>query len=134
AFGAVGGSLRFVRRGEGPYIEDVDGRRYVDLVQSWGALLFGHARPEVVVAAVRAAEGGTSFGAPTEGEVELAEGVVEMVPSVERVRLVSSGTEACMSAVRLARAVTGRSAVVKFAGCYHGHSDALLATSGSGFA
>jgi glutamate-1-semialdehyde 2,1-aminomutase len=134
AFGAVGGTPRFIERGEGAHLIDVDGVRYVDLVQSWGALLFGHARPEIVEAAVRAAERGTSFGAPTEAEVELAERIVDMVPSVERVRLVSSGTEACMSAVRLARAFTGRDGIVKFAGCYHGHSDALLATAGSGVA
>ena len=134
AFGAVGGTPRFVARGEGAYLVDVDDNRYVDLVQSWGASLFGHARPEIVEAAVRAAERGTSFGAPTESEVELAERIVDAVPSVEKVRLVSSGTEACMSAVRLARGFTGRSVVVKFAGCYHGHSDALLATAGSGVA
>src|SRR5204863_4972136 len=112
----------------------VDGNRFVDLVQSWGASLFGHARPEIVESAVRAAERGTSFGAPIEAEVELAERIVDAVPSVEKVRLVSSGTEACMSAVRLARGFTGRPGVVKFAGCYHGHSDALLATAGSGVA
>ena len=134
AFGAVGGTPVFVERGEGAYLVDVDGNRYVDLVQSWGALLFGHARPEIVEAAVRAAERGTSFGAPTEAEVELAERIVDMVPTVERIRMVSSGTEACMSAVRLARGFTGRPAVVKFAGCYHGHGDALLATAGSGLA
>ena len=134
AFRSVGGTPVFVERGEGAYLVDADGRRYVDLVQSWGALLFGHARPEIAEAAVRAAERGTSFGAPTEAEVELAERVVRMVPSVEMLRLVSSGTEACMSAVRLARGFTGRPAVVKFAGCYHGHSDALLARAGSGVA
>ena len=134
AFGAVGGTPVFVQRGEGAYLLDADGRRYIDLVQSWGALLFGHARPEIVETAVRAAERGTSFGAPTEAEVELAERIVEMVPSAEKVRLVSSGTEACMSVVRLARGFTGRSGVVKFAGCYHGHSDGLLAVAGSGVA
>jgi glutamate-1-semialdehyde 2,1-aminomutase len=134
AFGSVGGTPVFAERGEGAYLFDADGRRYIDLVQSWGALLFGHARPEIVQAATRAAEPGTSFGAPTEAEVELAERVVEMVPSVEMLRLVSSGTEACMSAVRLARGFTGRPVVVKFAGCYHGHSDALLARAGSGVA
>jgi glutamate-1-semialdehyde 2,1-aminomutase len=134
AFGAVGGTPPFVERGEGAYIVDADGRRYVDLVQSWGASLFGHARPEIVEAAVRAAERGTSFGAPTEMEVLLAERIVDAVPSVDKVRLVSSGTEACMSAVRLARGFTGRPGVVKFAGCYHGHSDALLASAGSGVA
>jgi glutamate-1-semialdehyde 2,1-aminomutase len=134
AFGAVGGTPSFVTRGEGAWIEDADGRRFVDYVQSWGALLFGHARPEIVEAAERAARDGTSFGAPTEAEVALAEAVVKAVPSVAMVRLVSSGTEAAMSAVRLARGVTGRPKVVKFAGCYHGHADALLATAGSGVA
>src|SRR2546427_1903682 len=134
AFRGVGGTPRFVERAEGAYLVDVDGNRYVDLVQSWGASLFGHARPEIVEAAVRAAERGTSFGAPTEAEVELAERIVDAVPSVEKVRLVSSGTEACMSAVRLARGVTRRDVVVKFAGCYHGHSDGLLASAGSGVA
>jgi glutamate-1-semialdehyde 2,1-aminomutase len=134
AFRSVGGIPRFVERGEGAYLVDVDGTRYVDLVQSWGALLFGHAREEIVAEATRAALLGTSFGAPTEAEVRLAERVVEAVPSVERLRLVSSGTEACMSAVRLARGFTGRPGVVKFAGCYHGHSDGLLARAGSGVA
>ncbi len=114
---------------------DVDGNRYVDLVQSWGALLFGHAHPAIVAAATAAAARGTSFGVPTEGEVELAERIVDAVPSVEPVRLVSSGTEAAMSAIRLARGVTGRDLIVKFEGCYHGHSDALLAKgAGSGLA
>jgi glutamate-1-semialdehyde 2,1-aminomutase len=134
AFGAVGGTPPFVVRGEGAVVHDADGRSYVDLVQSWGALLFGHARPEIIEAAAEAAARGTSFGAPTEAEVELAERLVGMVPSVERVRLVSSGTEAAMSAIRLARGVTGRPKVVKFDGCYHGHSDALLAKAGSGVA
>jgi glutamate-1-semialdehyde 2,1-aminomutase len=134
AFGSVGGTPVFAARGEGAYLFDADGRRYIDLVQSWGALLFGHAREEIVAAAARAALKGTTFGAPTEAEVDLAERVVEMVPSVEMLRLVSSGTEACMSAVRLARGFTGRPLVVKFAGCYHGHSDALLAKAGSGVA
>ena len=135
AFGAVGGVPRFAVRGEGAYIVDADGNRYVDLVQSWGALLFGHARPEIVDAARAAAERGTSFGAPTELEVELAERIVAAMPSVEIVRLVSSGTEAAMSAVRLARGFTGRDLVLKFEGCYHGHSDALLAKgAGSGVA
>ncbi|HSL11987.1 MAG TPA: glutamate-1-semialdehyde 2,1-aminomutase [Actinomycetota bacterium] len=130
AFGAVGGTPRFYERGEGAHVWDADGNRYVDLVQSWGALLFGHARPEIVEAAKRAADLGTTFGAPTELEVELAERVVDAVPSVERVRFVSSGTEAAMSAIRLARGATGRDLVVKFDGCYHGHSDALLAQGG----
>jgi glutamate-1-semialdehyde 2,1-aminomutase len=135
AFGAVGGTPRFAVRGEGAYIIDADGRRYLDLVQSWGALLFGHARPEIVEAARAAASRGTTFGAPTELEVELTERIVAAVPSVEMVRLVSSGTEAAMSAIRLARGCTGRDLVLKFEGCYHGHSDALLARgAGSGVA
>ena len=135
AFGAVGGTPRFAVRGEGAYLVDADGRRYVDLVQSWGALLFGHARPEIVDAARAAASRGTTFGAPTELEVELAERIVAAMPSVEMVRLVSSGTEAAMSAIRLARGCTGRDLVLKFEGCYHGHSDALLAKgAGSGVA
>jgi glutamate-1-semialdehyde 2,1-aminomutase len=134
AFGAVGGTPRFVVRGEGAYVVDADGNRYVDLVQSWGALLFGHARPEIVQAARAAAERGTTFGAPTEAEVELAERIIAAMPSIEMVRLVSSGTEAAMSAIRLARGFTGRDLVVKFEGCYHGHSDALLAGAGSGVA
>ena len=135
AFGAVGGTPRFVVRGEGAYVVDADGNRYVDLVQSWGALLFGHARPEIVEAARAAAVRGTTFGAPTEAEVELAERITAAMPSIEMVRLVSSGTEAAMSAIRLARGVTGRELVVKFEGCYHGHSDALLAQgTGSGVA
>jgi glutamate-1-semialdehyde 2,1-aminomutase len=132
AFGAVGGTPRFLDRGVGAYVEDVDGRRYVDYVQSWGALLFGHARKEIVDGAVAAAQSGTSFGAPTEAEVRLAREITDAVPSVEMVRLVSSGTEAAMSAVRVARGATGRTGVVKFDGCYHGHSDALLAKAGSG--
>lgn len=134
AFGAVGGTPPFIVRGEGATIVDAEGRSFVDLVQSWGALLFGHARPEIVAAATEAAARGTSFGTPTEAEVELAERLVAMVPSVDRVRLVSSGTEAAMSAIRLARGVTGRPKVVKFDGCYHGHSDALLTKAGSGVA
>src|SRR3954451_6264866 len=124
----------FVRRGEGAYLEDVDGNRYLDWVQSWGPLLFGHADPETVDAVREAALEGTSFGAPTEREVELAAEIVDAVPSVERVRLVSSGTEAAMSAVRLARGFTHRDRVIKFAGCYHGHADGFLASAGSGLA
>ena len=124
----------FMRRGPGAYIEDVDGKRYVDWVMSWGPLIFGHADPETVAAVVEAAADGTTFGAPTEAEVELAAEIVSAVPSIEQVRLVSSGTEAAMSAVRLARAATGRDRIVKFAGCYHGHADALLAAAGSGVA
>jgi glutamate-1-semialdehyde 2,1-aminomutase len=134
AFGAVGGVPPFAAAGEGPYLRTADGETLIDLVQSWGALLFGHARPEIVEAATEAARRGTTFGAPTEGEVLLAERIVAMVPSVEKVRLVSSGTEAAMSAIRLARGVTGRDRVVKFEGCYHGHADQLLAAAGSGMA
>ena len=135
AFGAVGGTPRFIDHGEGAYLFDADGVRYVDYIQSWGALLFGHARPEIVVAATNAAAKGTSFGAPTALEVDLAERIVNAVTSIDMVRLVSSGTEATMSAIRLARGVTGRDLLVKFEGCYHGHSDSLLAKgAGSGVA
>ena len=130
AFGSVGGTPVFPAKGEGAWIEDVDGSRYIDLVQSWGALLFGHAHPAIVEAATEAASRGTSFGMPTEAEVTLAQRIVEAVPSIEQVRLVSSGTEAAMSAIRLARGATGRDVIVKFEGCYHGHSDALLAKGG----
>ncbi|CAN5159646.1 glutamate-1-semialdehyde 2,1-aminomutase [soil metagenome] len=124
----------FVRRASGAHLEDAEGRRYLDWVLSWGPLVFGHADPEVVAAVQAAAAKGTTFGAPTEGEVELAEEIVDAVPSVELVRLVSSGTEAAMSAVRLARGFTGRNRILKFSCCYHGHSDALLASAGSGLA
>jgi glutamate-1-semialdehyde 2,1-aminomutase len=124
----------FVGRGEGACLEDVDGNRYIDWVMSWGPLIFGHADPETVTAVRDAAGRGTSFGAPTEAEVELAGEIVDAVPSVEKVRLVSSGTEAAMSAARLARAFTARDRILKFAGCYHGHVDALLASAGSGVA
>jgi glutamate-1-semialdehyde 2,1-aminomutase len=124
----------FVRSAHGAYLEDVDGNHYLDWVMSWGPLLFGHADEETVTAVRDAAERGTSFGAPTEAEVELAAEIVAAVPSVEKVRLVSSGTEAAMSAVRLARAFTARDRIIKFAGCYHGHADALLASAGSGVA
>jgi glutamate-1-semialdehyde 2,1-aminomutase len=134
AFRAVGGHPRFIARGDGSKLFDVDGREYVDYVQSWGALLFGHAHPEIVRAATEAADRGTSFGAPTENEVRMAEAIIRLMPSIEMVRLVSSGTEAAMSAVRLARGFTGRSKVLKFEGCYHGHSDGLLAKAGSGVA
>ncbi|HEX2027927.1 MAG TPA: glutamate-1-semialdehyde 2,1-aminomutase, partial [Nitriliruptorales bacterium] len=134
AFQAVGGTPRFVARAEGAYLWDEDGRRYVDLVQSWGALPLGHGRPEVLQAAAGALARGSSFGAPTAAEVEFAEELVSAVPSLQRVRLVSSGTEAAMSAARLARAATGRAKLLKFAGHYHGHSDALLASAGSGVA
>jgi glutamate-1-semialdehyde 2,1-aminomutase len=124
----------FMARGRGAEIEDVDGRGYVDWVMSWGPLIFGHADPETLAAVVEAAERGTSFGAPTEAEVELAAEIVDAVPSVEMVRLVSSGTEAAMSAIRLARGATRRDRLIKFAGCYHGHADALIASAGSGIA
>lgn len=134
AFRSVGGSPYFVARAEGPYVWDVEGRRYTDFVQSYGAIIAGHAH-SVIVEAVREAAGeGTSYGAPTEREVLLAEAICERVPSCEMVRLVSSGTEATMTAIRLARGHTGRPTIVKFAGCYHGHGDALLAESGSGVA
>jgi glutamate-1-semialdehyde 2,1-aminomutase len=124
----------FVARGDGAYLEDVDGNRYLDWVLSWGPLLFGHADPDTVAAVREAALRGTSFGAPTEGEVALAAEIADAVPSVEKVRLVSSGTEAAMSALRLARSFTRRDRILKFAGCYHGHADALLASAGSGLA
>src|SRR3954462_3306891 len=124
----------FVARGEGATIEDVDGNRYLDWVMSWGPLLFGHADPDTVEAVRDAALRGTSFGAPTEAEVELAAEIVDAVPSIEKVRLVSSGTEAAMSTLRLARGFTKRDRILKFAGCYHGHADALLASAGSGIA
>ncbi len=132
AFGAVGGTPRFMASGSGPYLYDVDGREYVDLVCSWGPMILGHAHPEVVEAITEAASRGTSFGTPGHGEVVLAEEIVARVAPVEQVRLVSSGTEATMSAIRLARGFTRRAKVVKFAGCYHGHVDALLASAGSG--
>ncbi len=132
AFGAVGGTPRFMVSGRGPYIIDADGNRYVDLVCSWGPMILGHAHPAVVAAVRDAASRGTSFGTVTPGEVELAAEIVARVAPVDRVRLVSSGTEATMSAVRLARGFTGRPTVVKFAGCYHGHVDALLVSAGSG--
>ena len=134
AFGSVGGHPYFVARAEGCYVWDVEGRRYVDYVQSWGASILGHADSRVVDAVRRAAAEGTSYGAPTEREVLLAEAIRERVPSCQKVRLVNSGTEAAMSVVRLARGATGRDRVVKFAGCYHGHADALLAAGGSGLA
>jgi glutamate-1-semialdehyde 2,1-aminomutase len=134
AFRSVGGTPRFIARGQGAWLEDADGNRYVDLVLSWGPLILGHAHPDVLAAVVEAAGRGTTYGAPTELEVRLAERVVETFPSMEMVRFVSSGTEAAMSAVRLARAATGRRAIVKFDGCYHGHADPLLASAGSGVA
>jgi glutamate-1-semialdehyde 2,1-aminomutase len=132
AFRAVGGTPRFMTRGSGPWIFDADGRRYADLVSSWGPMILGHAHPDVVREVQAAAAAGLSFGTPTAGEVDLAEELVGRVTPVEQVRLVNSGTEATMSAVRLARGYTGRSRVIKFAGCYHGHVDSLLASAGSG--
>src|SRR5258708_3218907 len=132
AFRAVADHPIFIDRGEGAWIWDVDGNRYIDYVQSWGPLILGHAPARVVDALVRAAQRGTSFGAPTELETRLARAVVEAFPSVERVRFVSSGTEATMSAIRLARGFTGREKIVKFEGCYHGHADGLLVKAGSG--
>jgi len=134
AFRSVGGVPRFIERGEGAYLYDVDGNRYIDYVLSWGPLILGHAHPAVVQAITEQAARGTSFGAPTELETDLARLVAEAVPSIEMVRFVSSGTEATMSALRLARAYTGRHKIVKFEGCYHGHSDALLVQAGSGVA
>src|SRR5207342_828857 len=133
AFNAVGGTPRFIRSARGAWLTDVDGNDYVDLICSWGPMLLGHAHPEVQAAVADAVSRGTSYGTPTEPEVELAEEIVARTP-VERVRFVSSGTEATMSAIRLARGFTGRDLVVKFAGCYHGHVDSLLAEAGSGLA
>src|SRR5207342_2198719 len=127
----VGGTPRFIRSAAGAWLTDVDGQEYVDLVGSWGPMLLGHAHPEVMAAVRDALSRGTSYGAPTEAEVELAEEIVGRTP-VERVRFVSSGTEATMSAIRLARGFTGRDIVIKFAGCYHGHADSLLVKAGSG--
>ncbi len=134
AFHSVGGTPRFMVRGEGPHLWDADGNRYVDLVSSWGPMILGHAHPAVVDAVRSAAVHGLSFGTPTEGEIELAEEIIGRVAPVEQVRLVNSGTEATMSAIRLARGFTERRKIVKFAGCYHGHVDALLAQAGSGVA
>jgi glutamate-1-semialdehyde 2,1-aminomutase len=132
AFGSVGGTPPFIQRGRGAQVWDADGRAYIDYIGSWGPLIVGHAHPEVVSAAQQAAERGLSFGAPTEQEVELAELLCRLLPSLEQVRLTSSGTEATMSAIRLARGHTGRHKIVKFEGCYHGHVDALLVKAGSG--
>lgn len=131
AFGAVGGSPLFIAKADGAYLHDVDGRRYLDYIQSWGPMILGHCHPAVVEAAIAAVRNGSSYGAPTELESELAQMVIDAVPSVEMVRFVSSGTEAAMSAVRLARGATGRDVIIKFAGCYHGHVDALLVSAGS---
>ncbi len=132
AFRSVGGTPRFFTRGEGACVWDADGKRYIDYVGSWGPLILGHADPDTVRAVQEAAAKGLSFGAPTEGEIELAELLVARVPSMEMVRLVSSGTEATMSAIRLARGFTGRDTLIKFEGCYHGHADSLLVKAGSG--
>ncbi len=132
AFRQVGGIPRFIDRGEGPYMVDVEGHRYIDYIGSWGPMIAGHAHPEVIAAVQRAATRSLSFGAPTVDEVEMAEAINALMPAVEMVRLVSSGTEACMSALRLARGFTGRDAIVKFEGCYHGHADSLLVKAGSG--
>ena len=131
AFGAVGGQPIFMARGEGAYLYDIDGNRYLDYIGSWGPLILGHAHPAVVDAATAALRDGSSFGAPTPRETELAQIVIDAVPSVEMVRFVSSGTEATMSAIRLARGYTGRDLIIKFAGCYHGHVDSLLVSAGS---
>ena len=134
AFRAVGGTPRFISRALGPYLWDAEGTRYIDYIGSWGPMILGHGHPAVVDAVQQALLQGFSFGAPTEREIELAEAIIALVPSVEQVRLVSSGTEAAMSAIRLARGATGRSKLIKFEGCYHGHADALLVKAGSGLA
>ena len=132
AFGSVGGVPRFIKKAQGAYVWDENGTRYTDYVGSWGPAIVGHAHPEVIEAVREAALGGLSFGAPTEAEIVIAEKIAELVPSVEQLRLVSSGTEATMSAIRLARGFTGRDKIIKFEGCYHGHSDSLLVKAGSG--
>jgi glutamate-1-semialdehyde 2,1-aminomutase len=134
AFRAVGGTPRFIARAEGAYMWDAEGQRYIDYIGSWGPMILGHGHPAVLEAVQKAALEGFSFGAPTEREVELAEEIISLVPSIEQVRLVSSGTEAAMTAIRLARGVTGRHKFIKFEGCYHGHADALLVKAGSGLA
>ena len=134
AFRAVGGTPRFIARGDGAYIFDAEGKRYIDYIGSWGPMILGHRHPAVQAAVHAAVEEGLSFGAPTEREIELAEAILAQVPSMDQVRLVSSGTEAAMSALRLARGATGRDVIVKFEGCYHGHADALLVKAGSGLA
>ena len=134
AFRAVGGTPRFIRRAEGAYMWDVEGQRYIDYIGSWGPMILGHGHPAVLDAVRSAAGEGFSFGAPTEAEVDLVEAIIAQVPSVQQVRLVSSGTEAAMSALRLARGATGRAKIIKFEGCYHGHADALLVKAGSGLA
>jgi glutamate-1-semialdehyde 2,1-aminomutase len=132
AFRSVGGTPRFIERAQGPYFWDADGQRYIDYIGSWGPMILGHVHPEVLDAVQRVLGNGFSFGAPTEAEIEIAEEICKLVPSIEQVRMVSSGTEATMSALRLARGFTGRSRIVKFEGCYHGHADSLLVKAGSG--
>ena len=132
AFRSVGGTPRFITRADGPYFWDADDKRYIDYIGSWGPAIVGHAHPEVISAVQKAAAHGLSFGAPTEGEILMAEMICKIVPTIEQVRLVSSGTEAAMSALRLARGVTGRDTVIKFEGCYHGHADSMLVKAGSG--
>ena len=132
AFRQVGGTPRFISRAKGPYFWDADNKQYIDLIMSWGPMIVGHANPEVVEAVKKAAETSFSYGAPTEGEIELAERICQLIPSIEQVRMVSSGTEATMSALRLARGYTGRDLIIKFEGCYHGHADSLLVKAGSG--
>ncbi|MDD5347177.1 MAG: aminotransferase class III-fold pyridoxal phosphate-dependent enzyme, partial [Candidatus Omnitrophica bacterium] len=132
AYRAVGGSPVFIKRGRGSSITDVDNNRYLDYVMSWGALMLGHAHPKISLAVARAVKNGASFGAPTKQETELAKIITYAIPSIEKVRLVSSGTEAAMSAIRLARGFSGKKKIVKFAGCYHGHCDSLLVKAGSG--
>ena len=132
AFRQVGGTPRFIARAQGPYFWDADGKRYVDLIMSWGPMIVGHANPEVVEAVQRAATQSFSYGAPTAGEIDLAERICELMPAIEQIRLVSSGTEATMSALRLARGYTNRDLIIKFEGCYHGHADSLLVKAGSG--
>ena len=134
AFRAVGGTPRFVQRAQGPYFWDANGQRYIDYIGSWGPMILGHGHPDVLEAVQRAATEGFSFGAPTEREIELAEAILALYPSMDMLRLVSSGTEAGMTAIRLARGATGRSRIIKFEGCYHGHADALLVKAGSGLA
>src|SRR5688572_10581820 len=134
AFRAVGGTPRFIARAAGAHIVDADGKRYIDYIGSWGPMILGHGHPAVLEAVQEAVRDGLSFGAPTEREVELAEEILKLVPGMEQVRLVSSGTEAAMSALRLARGATGRTKIIKFEGCYHGHADSLLVKAGSGLA
>lgn len=132
AFRSVGGTPRFIERAQGPYMWDADGKRYIDYIGSWGPMIVGHVHPDVLAAVPRARPDGFSFGAPTEAEIEIAEEIIKLVPSMQQVRMVSSGTEATMSALRLARGFTGRNRIVKFEGCYHGHADSLLVKAGSG--